>query len=59
MKTLFWIQGLSCGANTQSFLCMEQKDLEEKAKVYPSTTSEYIKNLLKDIEIPQDIHIHF
>jgi hypothetical protein len=30
MKTLFWIQGLSCGANTQSFLCIEQKDLEEK-----------------------------
>ncbi|PMP93152.1 MAG: anaerobic ribonucleoside-triphosphate reductase activating protein [Hydrogenobaculum sp.] len=33
--------------------------LEEKAKVYPSTTGEYIKNLLKDIEIPEDIHIHF
>ncbi|MGC8677721.1 MAG: hypothetical protein ACP5UF_05855 [Hydrogenobaculum sp.] len=30
--------------------------LEEKAKTYPSTTGEYIKNLLKDIEIPEDIH---
>jgi len=33
--------------------------LEEKAKAHTSTTSEHIKNLLKDIEIPQDIHIHF
>ena len=53
MKTLFWIQGLSCEANTQSFLCMEQKDLLENIEVlyHPlsdKSLEESVRLLLKD-----------
>ncbi|HEK25886.1 MAG TPA: Ni/Fe hydrogenase, partial [Hydrogenobaculum sp.] len=53
MKTLLWIQGLSCGANTQSFLCMEHKHLFENIEIlyHPlsdKSLEESVRLLLKD-----------
>ena len=53
MKTLLWIQGLSCGANTQSFLCMEHQHLFEKIAIlyHPlsdKSLEESVRLLLKD-----------
>ncbi len=58
MKTLLWIQGLSCGANLQSFLCKDNLFPNGIKIIYHPLSSENLENSLKTaVENGVDIFI--